>query len=256
MVHALKHYIFRIWVTIFIAWPLSLLILPVLQPYMDLTWIPLPVIAIWLLVFMTVGRILNRVGMNSVKHVISKATNLERLGVLRRAETTFRSAIAILDGVMLSPLMKKKASTLLAAHLARFYLARVDKNYTSEQFIISYLQAHPDDEDVAQNWLQQIETQGGIRKEHYDLLSHIGHAQPNQTIVQHLLARSYLDAHRTDFPALQTYRHVLNGDISAASDIIRQLAVLFINGVPMIGPCMSMSWPWNMVGTGPNSKKA
>jgi hypothetical protein len=43
-----------------------------------------------------------------------------------------------------------------------------------------------------------------------------------------LLARFYLAAHRTDFPALQTYRHVLNGDISTSTDIIRQLAALFI----------------------------
>ena len=46
--------------------------------------------------------------------------------------------------------------------------------------------------------------------------------------LQRLLARFYLAGHRTDFPALQTYRHVLNGDISAATDIVNHLATLFI----------------------------
>lgn len=228
MIHALRHFVFRTWVTILIAWPLSLLTLPALQPYMTLDWIILPVIAIWVLVFMVIGWILNRLGINTIEHRIKEATSLERMGVIRRTEKVFHEAMAVLDSVILSPLAKKKISTLLAARLARFYLARVDKDHASEQFIFSYLQSHPDDEEVAENWLRQIEAHDEIKKEHYELLSRIGNTQPDKLAVQHLLARFYLAANRTDFRALQTYRRVLNADISAATDIIQQLAVLFI----------------------------
>lgn len=228
MVHTLRHLIFRTWVTIFVGWPLSLLILPVFHPHMDLSWILLPVAAILLVVFILIGWVLNRIGMNSVEQMIGEATALERAGVVRRTEKTFRKAMAVLDSVMLSPIVKKRVSTLLAARLARFYLARVDKDHASEQFIISYLQSHPDDEEVAENWLHQVESRGGMKRDHYELISRIGNAQPDKMTMQRLLARFYLAAHRTDFPALQTYRRVLNGDISAATDIVKQLAILFL----------------------------
>ncbi len=228
MIHTLRHLVFRTWATIFIGWPLTLLILPIFHPHMDLSWILLPVVAILLLVFMLMGWVLNRIGMNSVEQMIGEATALERAGILRRTEKTFQKAMAVLDSVLLSPLVKKRVSALLAARLARFYLARVDKNHASEQFIISYLQSHPDDSEVAENWLQQVESQGGMKRDHYELLSRIGNAQADKITVQHVLARFYLAAHRTDFPALQTYRQVLNGDISAVTDIVRQLATLFL----------------------------
>ena len=228
MVYTLRHLIFRIWATALVGGLLSLLILPAFQGHIGLEWTLLPVVAILLLVFTVIGWFLNRLGMNSVEHLIGEATAWERAGVLREAEKTFQKAVAVLDSVMLSPLAKKRESAYLAARLARFYLARVDKNHASEEFIISYLQSHPEDEEVAENWLQQVESQGGLKKEHYELVSRIGNAQPRNMTVQRLLARFYLAAHRTDFPALQTYRHVLNGDISAATDIVNHLATLFI----------------------------
>ena len=228
MIHALRHFVFRTWVTIFVAWPLSLTILPIFHDRLDLDWILLPVVAIWFLIFILVGWILNRIGLHSIEHMIEDATTLERTGVIRRTEKIFREAMAVLDSVMLSPLARKKISSRLAARLARFYLARADKNHTSEKFIISYLQSHPDDEVVAENWLQQIETRSEMSREYYELMSRIGNAQPHKMTVQQLLARFYLIAHRTDFPALQTYRNVLNGDVSTATDIIKKLATLFI----------------------------
>jgi len=228
MVYTLRHLIFRTWATALVGGLLSLLILPAFQGHIGLEWTLLPVVAILLLVFTVIGWFLNRLGVNSVERLIGEATAWERAGVLREAEKTFQKAVAVLDSVMLSPLAKKRESAYLAARLARFYLARVDKNHASEEFIIFYLQSHPEDEEVAENWLQQVESQGGLKKEHYELASRIGNAQPRNMTVQRLLARFYLAAHRTDFPALQTYRHVLNGDISAATDIVNHLATLFI----------------------------
>ena len=228
MVFTLRHLIFRTLAAALVGVPLSLLILPAFQAYIGLEWTLLPVVAILLLVFMVIGWFSNRLGTNSVQRLIGEATARERTGRLREAEKAFQKAVAVLDSVMLSPGAKKRESAYLAARLARFYLARADKNQASEAFVISYLQSHPEDEEVTENWLQQVESQGGLRKEHYELVSLIGNAQPKNMTVQRLLARFYLAAHRTDFPALQTYRHVLNGDISAATDIVNHLAVLFI----------------------------
>jgi len=160
--------------------------------------------------------------------MIREATTWERVGAYRGAEEAFNKATTVLDSFLLSPLVKRKESAKLAARLARFYLARTDKNYSSETFIIAYLKSHPEDEEVAENWLQQVESNGGLKADHYELAFRIGNAQPNNSTIQHLLARLYLAEGRTDFTALQIYRKVLKGEKNVAADITKDLAALFL----------------------------
>ena len=160
--------------------------------------------------------------------MIREATTWERVGAYRGAEEAFNKATTVLDSFLLSPLVKRKESAKLAARLARFYLARTDKNYSSETFIIAYLKSHPEDEEVAENWLQQVESNGGFKADHYELAFRIGNAQPNNSTIQHLLARLYLAEGRTDFTALQIYRKVLKGEKNVAADITKDLAALFL----------------------------
>jgi hypothetical protein len=207
---------------------MSLLVLPALHSNIGLEWTLVPASGIMILVFIAIGWFSNRVGLSTVERLIREATTWERVGAYRGAEETFRKATAVLDSFLLSPLVKRKESAKLAARLARFYLARADKNHSSEAFIISYLQSHPEDEEVAENWLQQVESHGGLRTDHYELAFRIGNAQPKNKIIQHLLARFYLSEGRTDFPALQMYRHVLSEGSNETVDIVEGLAELFL----------------------------
>jgi len=152
----------------------------------------------------------------------------KELVAYRGAEEAFKKATTVLDSFLLSPLVKRKESAKLAARLARFYLARTDKNHSLGTFIIAYLKSHPEDEEVAENWLQQVESHGGLKTNHYELAFRIGNAQPNNSIIQQLLARFYLAEGRTDFTALQIYRKVLNREKNNAVDIIKGLATLFL----------------------------
>jgi len=181
-----------------------------------------------IVVFMAVGWFSNRLGLSAVKRLIREATTWERVGAYRGAEEAFKKATTVLDSFLLSPLVKRKESAKLAARLARFYLARTDKNHSSETFILAYLKSHPEDEEVAENWLQQVESHGGLKTDHYELAFRIGNAQPENTIIQHLLAQFYLSEGRTDFSALQTYRQVLNGENNATVGIVKELATLFL----------------------------
>jgi len=189
-----------------------------------------------IVVFMAVGWFSNRLGLSAVERLIREATTWERVGAYRGAEEAFNKAIAVLDSFLLSPLVKRNESAKLAARLARFYLARADKNHSSETFIIAYLKSHPEDEEVAENWLQQVESHGGLKTDHYELAFRIGNAQPENTVIQRLLARFYLSEGRTDFPALQMYRQVLTsqeygrlkGERDTGVDIVKDLATLFL----------------------------
>jgi hypothetical protein len=226
--YAFRHIALRIWATVLVGGLISLWILPALHSQIGLEWNLLPALGIMILVFIAIGWFSNRLGHSAVERLIREATTWERVGAYRVAEKAFGKATAVLDSFLLSPLVKRKESTQLAARLARFYLARADKNHSSEAFIISYLHSHPEDEEVAENWLQQGESQSVLKADHYELAFRIGNAQPKNKIIQHSLARFYLSEGRIDFPALQTYRQVLNGDSNAAIDIVDDLATLFL----------------------------
>jgi tetratricopeptide (TPR) repeat protein len=226
--YTLKHLSIRVWATIFLGGLISLWILSVFHPYIGLEWSLVPALVIMIVIFMAVGWFSNRFGLSAIKRMIREATTWERVGAYRGAEEAFKKATAVLDSYLLSPFVKRKESAKLAARLARFYLARTDKNHFSGTFIVAYLKSHPEDEEVAENWLQQVESHGGLKTDHYELAFRIGNAQPNNSIIQQLLARFYLAEGRTDFTALQMYRQVLNGEKNATVDIIKELATLFL----------------------------
>jgi len=228
MVCTLRHFIFRTWATLLAGGLLCLLILPSIHSRVGLEWEFVPAVLIFFTVFGVVGWLSNRVGRSAVERMVGDAAKWERAGLLRSAENTYKKALAVLDSFLFSPLVKRRELTSLAARMARFYLARADKTKESEAFIISYLHSHPEDGEVAEEWLRQAEMLGEHERNYYELASRIGDAQADNINVQYLLARLYLGARRTDYPALQTYRQVLAGGSALAADIVRDVAVLFI----------------------------
>jgi hypothetical protein len=229
MIYLFRHLAARIWFSLLLGGLASLWILPAIQSRIGLEWTLLPVAAIFGLVFLGIGWGLNHWGINSVKHLIGEAGSFERDGMHPEAKEAFHNAARVLDSFLISPFVKHKQSADLAARMARFYLARAQKSPDSEVFLVSYLHAHPEDEEVAENWLNQIETRGGLREEHQELAFRLGSVQPQNKKIQLALARFYLLLERTDFQALQTYRRVFEGeDRHLPPEFVDDLARLFL----------------------------
>ena len=228
MLSFLKHIAARIWLTVLFGGVACLWVLPFIQTRIGLDWVLLPVVFILAIAFVLIGWVSTRWGLGSVDRLIQEAGVFERDGMVYEAENRFRRALAVFDSFLISPFVKKQKVGRLTARLARFYLARARKTYDAERFLISYLQSNPQDEEVAENWLQQVESHGGLREEHQDLAYLVGGAQPKNRIVQSVLARYYLMLERTDFPALQTYRRVLTSDQPLPADFRKNLADLFL----------------------------
>ncbi len=228
MLSFLKHICVRIWLTVFLGGVVCLWVLPSFQAQIGLQWVLLPVVLTLVAAFLLVGWVSNRWGLGSVERLIHEAGVYERDGMVNEAEKRFRRAVAVFDSFLISPLVKKQKTDALTARVARFYLARARKTHDSEIFLISYLQSNPQDEEVAENWIQQIESRGGLKEEHQDLAYLIGSAHPKNRTIQSVLARFYLTLERTDFPALQTYRRVLKTDQRLPVDFLKDLADLFL----------------------------
>ena len=148
--------------------------------------------------------------------------------MVAEAENRFQRALAVFDSFLISPVAKKQKAVPLRARIARFYMARASKSDDAERFLVSYLYTNPQDEEVAESWIEYVENRGGLREEHQELAFLIGRAQPRNQTIQSILARYYLMLERTDFPALQTYRRALGGDQQVPAEFIHDLAVLFL----------------------------
>jgi hypothetical protein len=228
MTQTLKHFAARIWFAVLIGGFISLWFLPQVQSRLGLQWTLLPVVAVVVLIFWVAGWISNLWAMSMIKRLVREAIACERDGMYPEAENAFRGAVAVFDSFLISPFEKQKKSTLLAARMARFYLARTDKQRESERFLVSYLYDHPEDEEVVENWMTQIDSRGGLKEAHQELAYRIGNAQPKNKDIQRVLARFYLLMERTDFPALQTYRRVFDDSDQVSPQFIENLSQLFL----------------------------
>jgi hypothetical protein len=219
---------FRIWVAVFLGGVVNLSVLPLIQSRIGLAWNLLPAAVVLLIIFMGTGWVLNRWALGAVDHLVAEAASYERDGMYPEAEDAFQRAMAVFDSFLISSLVKRKASGALGARMARFYLASTVRDQASEAFLVSYLQTNPQDEEVAEHWLHQIESRGGLKEEHQELASRIGSAQPENNYIQSTLARFYLLLERADFPALQAYRRVFEGDDPVSAGFVDELARVFV----------------------------
>ena len=228
MAHALKHIAFRIWGTVLMGGLIVLWLLPALDFGLEPAWVPVPAAALVLIVFLFLGWFFNRLGLLLADRHIEEAVAWERVGSMAAAGAAYEKALAVFDSFLISPRAKKVASARLTSRLSRFYLAKTDKQHTSETFVAFYLRAHPDDGEVAESWLRQAQAGEGLDARFYDTAAGIGEALADNRVIQQLLARLYLSENRTDFPALQTYRRAAGSRTKAGRAIANDVARLFL----------------------------
>ncbi len=228
MTHVLKHIAFRIWGTVLLGGLAGLWILPSLNFGLAPAWAPLPAALLLVAAFLLLGWLFNRLALLLVDRHVREAATWERVGNNPEAGKAYEKALAVFDSFLISPRVKQLESDRLSSRLSRFYLARADKQPYSEAFIAFYLHSHPDDSEVAENWLRQARGADGLEARYQDTAARIGEALASNRIIQQLLARLYLSESRTDFAALQAYRRATAGRGQAGRSIARQVARLFL----------------------------
>jgi len=224
----LRHTAFRIWAAVLLGGLASLAVLPHVQAYLGLDSNVLVTAVILLIFFLAAGWVTNRWALHKTNRLLAEAGAFERDGMYREAEGAYQRAMALYDSFMISPFVRRKKVGILGARTARFHLARGRLDAAAADFLAAYLNANPKDVEVAQLWLHQVESRGGLREEHQELAERLGEAQPKNKYIQRSLARFYLLMERTDFHALQTYRRICAGDDPATLEFSAELARLFL----------------------------
>ena len=226
MIHFLRHAAARLWITLLIGTAASLWALPLLPPHIGLAAAPVLAAVLLAALFFAVGWAANRLGLAWVRRWVRSAGRAERDGLHVEAEAAFRRALSVLDSFLVSPAVRRRNLPPLTARLARFYLARPRGGAETEELIAGYLAAHPDDEEVAEQWVLRVEHRGGLREDHQVLATRLGAVHPRNGTIQSALARLYLMLERTDYPALQCYRRVCGAEAEVPLEFCRDLARL------------------------------
>jgi len=227
MIHLLRHMAMRLWLSILVGTMTVLWCLPVVSADIKLIWMLVVVVIALVFTFLAIGWIFNSLALKMIERLIREATIWERAGNFHQAEKIFRKAVAVFDSFLISPSSKKNKSKHLITHLARFYLARQNRDHSAETFITTYLHAYPGEKALAEEWLQQATLQNELTPDQQELAYRIGEAQPENLKIQIFLARFYLSTERNDYQALQSYRQILENDPALDTGLTAQLADLF-----------------------------
>ena len=227
MIHLLRHFSIRLWISLLVGSLIVLIGFPVLGEAVGLAAAFWAVLAGFLICFFLSGWCGNALGMRWVDRLMHEASIWERAGNFNRSEMIFKKAVAIFDSFLISPLVRQEKSRQLSARMARFYLSHANTDRTADAFIIAYLHRYPDDEEVSDAWLQKAVPGDLCLGEEDDLAFKIGEAQPGNRHLQRLLARACLFAERTDYQALKTYRRIIEDPGTDDRDLMDDIAFRF-----------------------------
>jgi septal ring-binding cell division protein DamX len=154
------------------------------------------------------------------------AGSAERQGQQAEAEGRLRAALAVCDSFLLSPAMRRRYLPAVAGRLARFYLGRNLADPAAEAFVAAYLARHPQDAEIAEQWVRHLLEREEPADGHEELAGRLGAAHPGNRQIQHGLARFYLMLERTDYTALQSYRRLWDSGAAIRPEFCTALAAL------------------------------
>ena len=224
----MKHTAFKIWAAAAVAIPMTLWLLSLLKTTGGAA-APLAVLSVLLVLsYVASGWLASRAALRLMPSLLHEAGIWERNGDIERAEKVYYKALALYDSFLVSPRARRIGIPSLVARMARMYAAQADKHEDANRFMERYLSAYPADRDIAETWLQIREYQGGLSPAQQELAARIGDAHRDDAALQLTLARLYLRAKRTDFPALQTYRRALSDPRAASSVLASDLSRIFV----------------------------
>jgi hypothetical protein len=224
-----RHMAIRLWSTILIGGLICLALLPTWQGTLGLVAIHLPVVVVLVVCFLSLGWLMNRIGLAQVRRQVSEAAVWERAGMSIEAEHAFERAKAVYDGFWLSPLQRQRCADWLSKKLARFYLTQATLGRKDHAMVLTYLGAHPEDDAVALAWLEAALRRERRSPQEQEVAARVGDALEENDRVQRLLMQLYLSDRRADFEALQTYRRVWRQQGELPESLIRSLAQLLLH---------------------------
>jgi len=227
-IQTLKHTAFKSWTATALAVPLGLWILSQWDSSGGLT-LPLTVLTgLFILCYAASGWLGSQLALRMIPPLLHEAGIWERSGDMERAERAYHKVLSVYDSFLMAPAARRSGLPSVVSRMARMYAAQTEKQETADGFLERYLEIDPSDTEIAQTWLQARAYHDGLTPPQQELAARIGDAHAEDMNVQMTLARLYLHAEQTDFPALQVYRRVMRASAERFAALAADLARVFL----------------------------
>lgn len=224
-----KHLTARLWLTAILGGVTCFAVLPWWQQLFGINWLLLPAMVIMVISFGITGWGLNRMGVAFVGRCVNEASVWERAGMMAEAEGALQSATALFDSFWLSPVLRRKRTPWMTAILARFYLGQTARNPHARAMVAGYLCQHPEDDRVAEGWLEQLLNRDHHTRVEYEAAECIGETLDSHRRIQQLLMQFHLGNRRSDFDAMRVYQQVWQQQHPLPPDLTKELTRLLIH---------------------------
>ncbi len=224
-----RHLTVRFWMTAVMGTLTCLVLLPWWQQAVGIQWLVAPALVILTACFFAVGWGMNRLGLAFVGRQVKEAAVWERAGMMAEAEAAYHRAVALFDSFWLSPILRQRRTQWITGLLARFYLCQPTGGAHTQAMITAYLARHPQDEAVAEGWLENLLVHENHLRQEHETAACVGRALAENDRIQHLLMQFFIANGRTDFDAMQTYRRVWQTQPPLPDELVHPLARLLLN---------------------------
>ena len=227
-IQTLKHTAFKTWAATAVAGPLCLWILSQWDKTGGLS-LPLAVLAaLFILGYVASGWLGSQLALRMIPALLHEAGIWERNGDMDKAEHAYQKVLSVYDSFLMAPAKRRSGLPSVVSRMARMYAAQTEKDQTADGFLEHYLEIDPTDTEIVQTWLQTRVYHGGLTPRQQELAARIGDAHDRNMTVQMTLARLYLRAKQTDFPALQVYRRVMTASAEKFAALTVDLSRVFL----------------------------
>ena len=150
-----------------------------------------------------------------VARLIREGQTWERSGLASKAQKAYQRAIRIYDTFLFWPFFSRQTAGRICGAIARFQANAGQENPGFNLASTVYLKWHPEDDDVALPWLNQLRVRPRISSLEQEVLTVLARQHDSNTPVRDMLADIFLRLERKDFTARKLYRQVAAASLKA-----------------------------------------
>ncbi|WP_300460009.1 SPOR domain-containing protein [Desulfobacula sp.] len=208
MICILRHISVHLWVSALVAIPLCFYLLPGLAGFFAGINPLITGIIICGGVMVFIGVLTDRMAKRVLSRLIKEGQVWERSGINNKAEKNYINALRIYDTFLLWPFFWKKMAHNISGTIARFQLNTASENQNFKLATAVYLKMNPQDVDIAELWLKQIQKSARVSALDQEVLSLLAEKQFANPVLSALMADIFLGLERKDFTAKKLYHHL------------------------------------------------
>ncbi|MCP3872828.1 MAG: SPOR domain-containing protein [Desulfobacteraceae bacterium] len=218
MIWILRHISVHIWLATLFTIPLCFYILPGLTRFFPGINSITAGFVTMITIILGLGFFMDIIAKKMVMSLIKEGQAWERSGILTKAEKSFIKALRIYDTFLLWPFSAKKSAQKISGAIAKFKLNTSIENQHFKLATLVYLKMNPEDVDIVELWLEQVQKSAIVSSIEQEVLSILAEEHHANKSISAQMANIFIGLERKDFTAKKLYQRVKKEPVFEKTD--------------------------------------